>query len=290
MTVERHTRMPDGLGHDSWERPAIAIIPFIRGPRPVPLLAGPQFERQLMITAIMLDTREPEWVQHLQFGGIPTVVTMLDHGDLFAATDDGQMLLIERKTPNDFLNTLREGRLFPQLMYMMDKTRWAYLVITGELLRGQNGKVIADGRDTGWNWDSVQGALLTAQELGVFVTHAGGDTDYEDCVIRIGKRDRKPDLLLEPPKFPKILSAQEAVVAALPGIGIERLKAVLDYCGTPAWALVALTDPTSEIPGIPRNVKTKVRGALKLNDNEQLAITLDDQMVEKVVIAPMGAQ
>lgn len=243
-----------------------------------------------MITAIMIDSREPEWVQHLQFGGVPTAVTALDSGDLFATTDDGNMILIERKTPTDFLNTLRENRLFGQLANMLDKTRWAYLVITGELQRGANGKVCADGRDTGWCWSSVQGALLTAQEMGIFVTFAGGDTDYEDCVLRIGKRDRKPDLILEPPKFPKILSVQEAVVASLPGIGIERLKLVLDYCGTPAWALVALTDPTSEIPGIPRNVKTKVRNALKLNDNEQIAITLDDQLLEKIVIAPMGAQ
>jgi ERCC4-type nuclease len=243
-----------------------------------------------MITAIMVDSREPEWVQHLTFAGISKVVTLLDHGDVMAATDDGNMLLIERKTPNDFLGSLRDGRLLPQLAEMLDTTRWAYLVVTGELLRGQNGNVITDRGETGWSWASVQGTLLTIQEMGVFVVFAGGDSDYESCVLRIGSRDRKPNLLLEPAKFPKILSAQEAIVASLPGIGVERVKLILDYCGTPAWAMVALTDLSTEIPGIPKNVKSKVRAALKLAENEQLAITLDENDMEKVVIASLGAQ
>lgn len=243
-----------------------------------------------MITGIMIDSREPTWVQNLTFGGIPTVVTCLPHGDLAAATADGQMILVERKTPDDFLNSLRDGRLFPQLAEMQDQTPWSYLVITGEFLRSKNGNVISDRGETGWNWHAVQGALLTIQETGVFVTYAGGDADYEACILRLGNRDRSPDLLLEPPKFPKILSAQEAIVASLPGIGTERLKAVMDYCGTPAWALVALTDPTSEIPGVPRSVKTKIRAALRLADDTQLAVITNDDGAEVLTIVPLGAQ
>jgi ERCC4-type nuclease len=242
-----------------------------------------------MITALMIDSREPSWVQQLTFNGIPSQVTYLEHGDALCATDDGCMLLIERKTPNDFLNSLRDERLLPQLANMLDQTRWAYLVITGEFQRGANGKVIADGRDTGWNWAAVQGALLTIQEMGIFVVHAGGDQDYQDCILRLGNRDRKPDLILTPPKFPKILSASEAIIASLPGIGTDRLESVTKFCHSPAWALVALTDLDTEIPGVGRGVKNKIRAALKLQDNEQLAIALEND-AETLVIAPLGAQ
>ena len=242
------------------------------------------------ITAIMIDSREPEWVQKLTFGEIPTMVTMLPHGDLMASTDDNQMILIERKTSDDLLGSLRENRLFNQLAEMLDQTRWSYLVITGELQRGPNGNAVTDRGNTGWSWAAVQGALLTAQEMGIFVVHAGADTDYESTVIRIGARDRREDLLLKPPKFPKVLSAKEQVMAALPGIGVERLQILEEICGTPAWALVCLTDPTSEIKGIPRNVKTKVRAALGLLDTEQMAVTVNDAGEYVMSIAPLGAQ
>ncbi len=244
----------------------------------------------MTLTAVIIDSREPEWVQNLTFGGIPKTVNALDHGDLLGATADGSSILVERKTPDDLLGTIKEGRLFPQLADMLDKTRWAYLVITGELQRGANGNVITDRGNTGWSWHAVQGALITAQEMGIFVTFAGGDADYEACIQRISNRDRKPDLVLEPPKMPRILSAQESVIASLPGIGIERLQSVMKHCGTPAWALVGLTDPTTDIPNIPRNVKTKIRAALALKDTEQLGILTNEDGEEVVRIIPFGAQ
>jgi ERCC4-type nuclease len=247
----------------------------------------------MTITAIMIDTREPEWVQKLTFGGIPTIVTMLPEGDVMAATATDEIILIERKTPDDFLNTLRDERLFPQLANMLDRTRWAYLMITGELQRGANGNIITDRGQTGWNWAAVQGALLTIQEMGIFVTYAAGDTDYENSVLRIGNRDRKLDLLLAPAKFPRILSAQEALVAALPGIGTERLQIVMDFCGSAAWAICALSDKDSQIKGIPANVKVKVRAALGLKDDEQLGIVTGDGVdvnAEFLQVMKLGAQ
>lgn len=230
----------------------------------------------MSITALMIDSREPEWIQKLAFDGLPTVVTMLPTGDVMAATSTGEMILVERKTPDDFLGSLRDERLLPQLANMLDKTRWAYLVITGELQRGQIGNVVTDRGNTGWNWAAVQGALLTIQEMGVFVTFAGGDSDFEQCVLRLGARERKEDLLLTPARFPRILSAQEAMVAALPGIGVERMQILLDACASPGWALCALTDPTTHITGIPMNVKTKVRAAWGLKEDEQLGIITGD--------------
>jgi hypothetical protein len=58
-----------------------------------------------VITAALVDSREPQWMQSLTFGGVPTVVTLLDSGDVWAVTDDGHTLMIERKTPSDLLNT-----------------------------------------------------------------------------------------------------------------------------------------------------------------------------------------
>ena len=55
------------------------------------------------ITAVVIDSREPEWVQNLKFGGVPTTVATLDFGDLHVLCDDDTTLIIERKQQTIFL-------------------------------------------------------------------------------------------------------------------------------------------------------------------------------------------
>jgi ERCC4-type nuclease len=181
-----------------------------------------------MIVAAMIDSREPSWVQSLTFGGIPTVVQQLDAGDVHAVTDDGCVLMIERKTPDDFLNSLQDERLFPQLTRLVENrldeqavqgklTTWPYLMITGQFERDSHGKIVTPGRQTNWSWDAIQGALLTIQEMGVFVVQCGSDMDFEAAIMRLGKRSRDPEFKLLPPRVPNILGAGAAILASLPG-------------------------------------------------------------------------
>ena len=229
----------------------------------------------MTISGIFIDSREPEWIQKLEFNGLPTMVTTLDHGDLLAACEDGNMILVERKTTDDLLNSLRDGRLFPQVATMRGITPWSYLVVTGEFARGKNDKVITDRGETGWSWHAVQGAILSIQEMGVFTTFSGGDLDYENCIVRLANRDRGPELLLKRPAVaPRVLSIPENIIASLPGIGTERLQHIMSYAGgSPAWALIALTDPDVQIPGVPNATKLKIRNALGLVDRTHLVLT-----------------
>lgn len=236
-----------------------------------------------MINAVMIDSREPEWVQRLKFGGAPTAVTMLDTGDVQAVTDEGHILLVERKTPDDLLNTLRENRLFPQAAHLaharIDQqlagqpvTIWPYLVITGQLMCSPDGKVITEHRETAWSYSSLQGALLSIQEMGVFVIQCAGDGDFEDCIMRLGGRSRAQFQPVLPPRPAVNLGPGFALIASLPGIGIERTQEVMAWAGnTPGVALVGLTDLT--IPGpVGPAVRKKVRQVLGLKENETLEL------------------
>lgn len=226
------------------------------------------------LDAIMIDSREPEWVQQLTFGGVPTCVTFLDHGDVLTTTSDGELIAIERKTCDDFLNSLADDRLFGQLAGMRQVTPWSYLVITGTFKRGADGKLISDRGTTGWSWAAAQGAMLSAQELGVFVTFAASDADFEGTVLRIGKRSRSPEMVIAPPRVARLLSPGEATIAALPGIGIEKVNRLLEYAGYPGAALAFLTDLSvpGNVPGIGNVTKQNVRRALGLPDWAELAI------------------
>jgi ERCC4-type nuclease len=233
---------------------------------------------KMSISAIIIDSREPDWVKQLNFGDIPTSVQLLEQGDLMAASNDGELILVERKTPDDFLNSLKSDRLMLQLANMLTVTRWAYLMITGEFKLGVNGEVVTS-RVTGWNWDAVQGAILSIQEMGVYVVHCQGDEDYEAAIIRLGNRDRSKVAPVPPAKQPHVYTQAEAVLAALPGIGFKRLKPVLDAGGgSPAWAIALLTnlDEVEKFPGVPYGVRQRIRNVLGLKTNEMLAINVRD--------------
>jgi ERCC4-type nuclease len=246
-----------------------------------------------MITAIMIDNREPEYFQHLKFAGVPTMVTLLECGDVQAVTDDGCTLVFERKTPSDFLNSLRDDRLFPQLARMteirnanhrMDEpmTYWPYLVITGQFLPNGNGKVTADGRETGWSYASVMGTLLSIQEMGIFVVFANGDLDYEETILRIGKRDRKPKMRILPARPAQILGPKAAFLSSLPGIGIEKMQEILDWSGNNvAHALIGLTDMEIKSP-VGLALRRRLRDVLGLQEGENLEI-VGTQITEPIM-------
>jgi ERCC4-type nuclease len=232
------------------------------------------------ILSVMIDSREPQWVQSLGFGGVPTVITMLAAGDFLVATSDNCLLGIERKTSGDLLNTLGDDRLFPQLTRLRELTEYAYLMITGPLMPTAEGKTITH-RVTGWDWSAVQGALLTVQEIGVNIIYATDDLDLEPAIIRLAKRRRENARVL-PPRQATVYGPGEAAIAQLPGIGIDRLEAVLQAVGAPFWALVALTQKDGEhIPGIGPATKQRIRNALGLcGEHEDL----------ELVVLPTGAE
>jgi len=219
----------------------------------------------MTINSVIIDSREPAWVQSLSFGGVPTAVVALDAGDFMVACSDNRLLIIERKTSDDLLGSIKDERIFKQCAALREQSEYAYLLITGALMPSADGRVITT-RMTGWDWNAVQGALLDIQELGVCVVYSRGDDDLEQAIIRLSNRDRD-DVDIQPRRTPNILGPGESAIAALPGIGMERLSAVMEATGRPFWALVALTDPQGEhIPGIGPGIKLIIRRALGFTD------------------------
>lgn len=227
-----------------------------------------------MLTAVLIDQREPDWIKRFTFGNALVVTTLLEHGDFQITCDDGAVVLVERKTASDLLASIADGRLFAQASGMIQASRWSYLLITGEITPTRDGKTIADGIPTGWNFASVQGALLSVQEMGVFAVWCGGNTQVESTITQIANRSRNEQTVIAPARAPVTLSSGEAALIALPGIGLDRMDALMQHAGTPAQALEFLTDITTNgIAGIGPQTKSKVRKALGLVGDEKLTVT-----------------
>lgn len=218
---------------------------------------------------------EPPEFHSIEFDNAPTLVVPLNAGDAILTCSDGNTLVVERKTPSDFLNTLgnkkMQDRLFWQLSKCLKISRFCYLVIEGEFERSHNNKVKVSrsGKwiETGWNWDSLQGALLTVQEMGIGIVFTD---NYKDALARLSKRNRSA-VRVNPLRNTVDLGPGVAFLTSLPGIGIDRAMSLLQHYSTPALALVALTDMSdSSLPGVKRGIRDNIRGMLQLSDGQLL--------------------
>ena len=224
----------------------------------------------MTISAVILDSREPTWVQSLRFGSAPVAVQELAAGDACLATPDA-MILVERKTPNDLLASIADDRLFTQVAEMRKQTPWTYVVITGTL-DAMMGKVRTDGRVTNWSWQSLQGALATVQELGAAIVYCAGDDQYAPTLEWLAGRNHgtvrtgaKRDSVMTTPA--------ESILTALPGISEVRATALLKHCGGTAWALAYLCGSTDhKVPGIGPSTQQAARAALGLSDDLTLEV------------------
>ena len=234
-----------------------------------------------MLTGAFIDSREPEHIQKLKFGGVPCVVTALECGDLWASCSDGELLVIERKTTADLLASISDGRIFQQALKMRERSPWAYVVVTGYLQPTHDGKTFVNGKATGWNWDAVQGALLDIQETGVQVLYIEHDNGFEAAVCRLAKRSRAGRVLNNTARAARVMTPGETVLTSLPGIGLERAQDVLQgFDNNTATALCWLTwmDTIGEVAGIGNGIKAGVRRALGLQAHESLTVWSDEAL------------
>jgi len=225
----------------------------------------------MTLNAVILDTREPESITKLTFD-VPTSTQALPCGDAWLSTDTG-IVIVERKTASDLLGSIMDGRLFDQASRMTKASPWSYVVIT-EIPIVRSGYVWTSGRITKWRWASMMGALLTVQEMGVGVMFLYAPTQYKAALVRLANRNR--DEVRPPPKRKGVMqSPGELILSSLPGISEVRARALLDHCGSAAWALMYLCgDRGGEVPGIGPATREGARRALGLDDELMLSVIM----------------
>jgi ERCC4-type nuclease len=235
--------------------------------------------------ACQVDSREPLTISGLDFGA-PATITMLDTGDFLGVCADGSVILCERKEVGDLLNSIADGRLFDQCRRLREATSWAYLVVTGSLQPAMNGKTLANGRQFEWEWSSIQGSLLTVQELGVCIVYCA-EHEYVATLTRLANRARGP-VRIAPHRSAIPLTPGERILTSLPGIGDQLAQRILVYCPSPAWALAMLTDVTlpANVPGIGPGIRAGVRRALGLPEDMSMSVVVNES--EQPAVFPVS--
>lgn len=188
-----------------------------------------------------------------------------------AHCEDGSLLAILMLDANEVLNRIPRDQLFAQCAELKQQSPWAYLVIVGDLYKTPDGLVMAGDQIRQWKWSAVRGALLSLQEMGISILYIDKESDLCPMLVWLGKRERTTKRALAQRSI-EPMSPAENLLMALPGIGERHAVLVLHECGSPIWALMALTDMNSKIPGIGSKTIGAIREALGLREDEQICL------------------
>ena len=230
-----------------------------------------------MIRSVIIDSREPPEVKKLSFYGARKTILEMEYGDIWATCEDGQTLVIERKEPEDFINSMCSNRMIKQaygLSKLRDGGLWPYVMIMGEFIPGPNGRTYVNGSLRNINYAAIQGELLSIQELGVFVIHANNSNDLEEAVLRLSNRERSESMTIPAAKRQgTTMSPPADFLSGLPGIGPGLADAIILNTRTAAHALELMTNKGT-IPNVQIGSKrrARIRTMLGLKENEEIKV------------------
>lgn len=204
-------------------------------------------------------------------------------------------MLVQRKSGSDLVNSIKH--LHNILVRMRaSECRLCWLLCCGIYEKNYaDNSVIVDGKNTGWKWNSFQGALDSWQALGGQLHLEPTDKDGIDWLVQWDKKlpeyvKAMQQALLPKPEVPSVGAIdpqpQRVTLMTLPGCGdvlsLRIMQHIAEhYPGAPlAEALVWMAQPDEfGVEGVGKATKSQWRRWLGLNDNECLAIIRDDLSV-----------
>ena len=158
---------------------------------------------------VFVDSREQaEFVSRLRHKGALVEVKQLDIGDFVVSSE----IVIERKTLDDFVKSIYDGRLFKQLVNMTSKYKRPILIIQGDR-RGASG--IGES--------AFYGALASVvSDFRVPIFFAADEKELTELVFHIARREqleKKREIQIREGRKPVTLSdTQRYIVSGIPGV------------------------------------------------------------------------
>ncbi len=179
------------------------------GPMDVFLREGDLQQDRENLPIVYVDTRElAQFVDKLRHRGALVEVKQLDIGDFVASSE----IVIERKTIDDFVKSVYDGRLFKQIANMSNKYPRPILVIQGER------------KDlSGIGESAFYGAVASiVSDFKVPIFFAPSERDVIEIVYHIARREqiekKKETKIREGRKPVTLADTQRYVVSGIPGV------------------------------------------------------------------------
>ncbi|ADC64286.1 ERCC4 domain protein [Ferroglobus placidus DSM 10642] len=175
---------------------------------------------------IFVDDREPEKVfRMLEEAGVEYEIRRLEVGD-FLVVHESYEVAVERKSAEDFVNSTIDGRIFRQHYLLSSRYNLSFIFIIGSI------EEVLVRREI--RREAVIGALISLavkKEKGQVVPITfENEFDSILALKYIDSKIRKGELRV----FPRVKAKEDyqiAMLTAIPGIGEERAKRLLEKFG-----------------------------------------------------------
>lgn len=172
---------------------------------------------------------------HREYGG-----TSVTAGDINIPLDDGNILAIERKTPQDFLNSITERHIFNQVEVMAAHAKYSVVIVTGGFMYGAKDDltyIMRDGKkdETKWPGKRVRSVIAQIQYSGCPVVFCPEEV-FCQMVAEQYNIVNKPDdqrqgvfkrrIITFPPVDERV-----EFLAQVPGVGMKLADSLLTFAG-----------------------------------------------------------
>jgi ERCC4-type nuclease len=160
-------------------------------------------------------------IEALRVLGIQVEVRSLNCGDY--SLPNG--MLVERKAVPDLHDAIVRGRFWPQVGRLRRTSRWPYLLIEGDRLKGPLAS------------DAVRGACLAVVGQGIPLIQTRSPIDTARWLRLLAMRCGGLRLCRDRPAYAQRLKPQgtlvrEAMLACVPGISVASARALLERFGS----------------------------------------------------------
>ncbi len=206
------------------------------------LLVKPIFVRKPKGIVVYVDSRElrsgvPKLLKEL---GAEVEVRTLDVADYVVSEEVG----IERKSANDFIQSIIDGRLFDQVERLKKAYEKPIIIIEGELYGIRN-----------VHPNAIRGAIAAVTlDWGVPILFSSGKEETAQFIYLLAKREqeeRKKEVRLRSEKKALTLAErQRLIVEGLPNVSATLAKRLLKHFGNVERVFTATEEELKEVEGI----------------------------------------
>jgi ERCC4-type nuclease len=180
----------------------------------------------VLIAVVYVDERErnSKVPEYLTAKGVTFLFKMLDVGDYII----GNTIGVERKTANDYINSIIDGRLFTQLSRLKEKYDKAILIIEGNTY-----KILKERKI---HRNAILGSYVTITfDLGVTILYSKDEEETAELIKRLSMYKPHNIVTTLTPRKPKtddILEWQKFILQCFPHIGSKIAQRILEYFGS----------------------------------------------------------
>ncbi|WP_461866926.1 DEAD/DEAH box helicase [Thermococcus sp.] len=211
----------------------------------------PVFVRKPKGIVVYVDTRElrSQVPKYLKEMGADIQVKTLDVGDYIVSEE----IAVERKSANDFIQSIIDGRLFDQVKRLREAYERPIIVIEGQLYGIRN-----------VHPNAIRGAIAAVTvDWGVPVLFAQDPKETASYIYLMAKREqegRKKEVAVRSEKKTLTLAdRQRLIIEGLPNVSATLAKRLLKHFGNVERVFTATEEELMEVEGIGEKKAREIR-------------------------------